>query len=50
MNTDSPNPPAKRYRETYEEQTVGRTTIATIADPDNDDAWIRSTLTQTVIA
>ncbi|WP_254274164.1 hypothetical protein [Haloarcula marina] len=48
-NTDNPGPPEHNYRETYEEQTVGQTTIATIADPENDDAWIQSTVTRAVV-
>lgn len=36
-------------RETYEEFQVGETTVAMIADPENGNAWIQSTVAETVV-
>lgn len=36
-------------RETYEEYDLGTARIAMIADPDNDEAWIQSDVTEPVV-
>jgi|AntDeeMetagen285_2_1112576.scaffolds.fasta_scaffold05909_3 hypothetical protein len=36
-------------RETYEEHTDGQRTVATIADPQNGHAWVRSDLVQSIV-
>lgn len=36
-------------RETYEVHTDGQRTVATIADPQNGHAWVRSDLVQSIV-
>lgn len=36
-------------RETYEEFADGQHTVATIADPENGHAWIRSDVVQSIV-
>lgn len=47
MNTREP-PEHDPVRETFTEYTNGRLRIGVIEDPDNDQAWIRSTVTLSV--
>lgn len=37
-----------RIRETYDEFTVGTSTVGMISDPLNEHAWIQSTVTEQV--
>lgn len=36
-------------RETYDVHTDGQRTVATIADPQNGHAWVRSDLVQSIV-
>lgn len=50
MTTSERTPDAEgRIRETYEAHTDGQHTVATIADPQNGHAWVRSDLVQPIV-
>lgn len=47
LSTDDDATPA-RIRETYDEYTVGDTTVVMISDPLNEHAWVQTTGAVTV--
>lgn len=49
MSGQSQDLPENRLRETYEEFTVGDATVAMIADPQDQNAWIQSNVTTQVV-
>ena len=48
MTTRSPPSEPDDVRATFQEYTIGSTRVATIADPENHNAWIQSTVTTAV--
>lgn len=44
----SPTDSDDDVRATFEEYDLGATRVATIADPENGDAWIQSTVTAVI--